>query len=324
RQDFNRMAASGGTPRDFGHRVVSHPALLVTSQVKMRSGTAIDISFSGDITETINFWRTRLKLASNWEAGRKLILQLEAEGKGPFGDDEQSRAGFSGWKFTGVDETAILEFLTAYEEHDASRKVKTRLLADYIREEALQGRLTNWTVALAVGSSPHTEIIGSSKFKLVRRSWFLAASTDQLSERVALQQQNHYRIRRLVSPQDESADLSSSEWSGAMALTLAEWEKDPRERLKPTRPSGTAIRRVRPATRGLLILYPLDGRDESPKPAESEKVQHEAQDIPVLGFAISFPTVAGGGSKVRYVVNNVYYQQEFGRPNTDVDDEDLP
>ena len=34
RDDFNRMVASGGTPRHFGHRVKSHPALMVTSQVR--------------------------------------------------------------------------------------------------------------------------------------------------------------------------------------------------------------------------------------------------------------------------------------------------
>src|SRR5690606_13946831 len=35
RGDFDRMAATGSTPREFGHRVRSHPGLLVTSKVKM-------------------------------------------------------------------------------------------------------------------------------------------------------------------------------------------------------------------------------------------------------------------------------------------------
>ena len=69
------MAASGQTPRDFGHRVRSHPMMMVTSQVKMRSGKQIDITFAGDMSETINFWRgpgaPRSQLASGSAPDRK-------------------------------------------------------------------------------------------------------------------------------------------------------------------------------------------------------------------------------------------------------------
>jgi hypothetical protein len=38
RAEFDHMAAVGGTPREYGLKVMSHPALLVTSRVKMRHG----------------------------------------------------------------------------------------------------------------------------------------------------------------------------------------------------------------------------------------------------------------------------------------------
>ena len=87
------------------------------------------------------------------------------------------------------------------------------------------------------------------------------------------------------------------------------WQEDPKGRDKPTRPSGPAIREVRPATKGLLLLYALRGS------GDHGKVEADAMDVPVLGFGISFPTGdVATASKVRFVVNNVYQQELFG-PN---------
>ena len=88
-------------------------------------------------------------------------------------------------------------------------------------------------------------------------------------------------------------------------MTLREWERDPRGREKPNRPSGLNLRKVRPVTEGLLLLYPIDS---------TGNVEAEAEHTPVLGFAISFPRVdSEQASTVSYQVNNVYYQQEHGR-----------
>jgi hypothetical protein len=317
RLDFNRMAASGGTPRDFGHRVKSHPLMLVTSQVKMRSGTTIDVTFAGDISETINFWRTKGRLASNWKAGEQLIQEIESAGIKPISDADVGPAR-KNWMWRGVSDAAIIDFLTAYREHEASRKVKTKLLADYIRMEVDRDRLTDWTVLVAPGSAQSTAALGTATFRMVERSWFLTEGRDEdarLTERQTLEKQNHYRIRRLVNPEDEGKDLDATQRATALIETKKEWEKDPGGRAEPQRPSGVQIRRVRPAKQGLLILYALDPADAGDKVHESGKVEVDAIGIPVLGFAISFPAVADEeASKVRYVVNNVYYTQEFGTP----------
>jgi hypothetical protein len=60
---------------------------------------------------------------------------------------------------------------------------------------------------------------------------------------------------------------------------------------------------VREKTEGLLILYPLDYQDEKADIGVEE---------PILGFAISFPTVPEfSATHVTYTVNNVYQQQEL-------------
>ena len=59
RQEFDLMADRGMTPSDFGLRVRSHPAgLVITAANKMRHGTRMTVSYSGDISETIAFQRT--------------------------------------------------------------------------------------------------------------------------------------------------------------------------------------------------------------------------------------------------------------------------
>jgi hypothetical protein len=224
------------------------------------------------------------------------------------------------WIWEDVSEQVVIDFLTSYKEHDASRKVKTKLLADYIRAEAEQGRLTTWSVMLANGSgSPG--ILGSARFRHVERSWYLTGGDDEsrTTEKESLKQQNQYRIRRLVNPTDEVQDLDEEEYARAMQETRDEWKRDPRGRDEPDCPAGPQIRQERPSTRGLLILYPLDPGGDGIK--GSDKVDPAAADLPVLGFAISFPRVDSAmASRVRYVVNNVYYKQEFG--SSRVDDED--
>ncbi len=59
RQEFDHMAAVGGTPRDYGLKVMSHPALMITSRVKLRTGIELQLSFAGSISETVVFHRDR-------------------------------------------------------------------------------------------------------------------------------------------------------------------------------------------------------------------------------------------------------------------------
>ncbi|MCB9789039.1 MAG: Z1 domain-containing protein [Deltaproteobacteria bacterium] len=317
RGDFNRMVASGGTPRDFGHRVQSHPAMLVTSAVKMRSGTTLDLTFAGDMSETINFWRSRPRLAKNWAAASALIERAEASGAKPIAgtvrkpvDAAESHVGQ--WVWRGVPTDAVLGFLTDYREHDASKRVKTSLLADYIQRESVQGRLTEWTIFLASGKSERERALGSARIRLATRGWKGSAE-----DRSRLRAEGHYRIGRLLDPEDEGADFTSRRWEQALMKTQKLWDGSKEERGTASRPDGPVIRSLRDPTRGLLLLYLLDwGSDEE------AKVEPDAREIPIVGFGISFPQVdAAHATKVRYVVNNVYWQQELGFSD-DLDEEE--
>ena len=76
REEFDTMADSGATPREYGLKVESHPVLMVTSPLKMRSARSLQLSFSGDILETVAFHRTPEILSANLEATNRLIGRM--------------------------------------------------------------------------------------------------------------------------------------------------------------------------------------------------------------------------------------------------------
>src|SRR6202022_3590254 len=119
-----------------------------------------------------------------------------------------------------------------------------------------------------------------------------------------------YVIRQLISPSDEAIDFSEELRRRAVELTQERWRRDPGKSTRkdpPTLASGPVIRELRPAQRGLLLLYPLDAR--AVKMADAPPLL-AAESPPVVGYAISFPGSPRAGA-VEYVVNNVYYQQEL-------------
>jgi hypothetical protein len=284
--EFEHMVKVRGTPKDYGLKVRSHPALLVTSAVKMRHGTEMRLSFSGDISETIIFRRDPDWVARNFNTATAWLRSL------PEPQPPDTRDG--GYTWCGVPATAILDFLNTYNSHEDARRADTDLLSKYVRAQNANGELIEWTVHLV---SSHLQdavvwIINGRSIGLVTRSPF-----PQLDE----QQQDRYAIRRLVNPTDEMIDLSPEQKAEALRLTLERWQTDPtgsRGEEAPNRPGGREIRQVRPKSRGLLLLYPINPLSNAFAPGTK----------PIVGMAISFPK-SDTAREVTYTVNNVFTRQ---------------
>ena len=289
RKLFDDMAAEGGNPRDFGIRVRSHPDLLITSQVKMKHGYEIDISFDGDISETVVFDRNQSIVERNFEATNRFITDLdrhcvlrnsvEAEGATLVWDQVPPELVMTG-------------FLSRMKVHERASKVRPELLKEYIARQVEKGELKEWTVALISKSSGHTWQIGRHEIHPLKRA-FLPSKDAKIDQAI-------YRIRRLLNPKDEMIDLSDQQKCTAMEWTKEAWTPDPARSVNktPTDPAGPQIRRVRDRTRGLLLIYPL---------VEDETT---AVGTPFMGFALSFPTTTNP-SKVVYRVNNTYWRLEY-------------
>lgn len=76
REEFDLMAASGATPREYGLKVQSHPVLMVTSRLKMRAARSLMLSFSGQLMETVSLYRDPAILERNLEATRAFVRSL--------------------------------------------------------------------------------------------------------------------------------------------------------------------------------------------------------------------------------------------------------
>jgi len=298
RQEFDQMAAVGGTPRDYGLRVKSHPAMMITSRVKLRTGIELQLSFAGSVSETVVFYRGGENLDRNYRAAEALLRRL---GPPPETSPQRNRPGgrVHSWSdtclWTGVPATEILSFLSQVVTHPTNQKVDARLLSDYVERQNSIGELQSWTIALISGAEGGERAqIGGLDINLLRRS--------PNERNLSIEEQRNegrYLIRRLLSPRDEAIDLNLDRYQAALMQTIQDAARSGRREV-PGSPSGPRIRAQRDPGTGLLLLYPL-----SPSTAQIEEA------IPVIGFGISFPT-SDQARTVTYRVNNTYWSQEYG------------
>ncbi len=303
REEFDLMAESGGTPREYGFKVQSHSVLMVTSQVKMRTAKSLMLSFSGSLLETVAMHRDPIILQRNLDAVSKLVSAM----KEPVNTNEITKNRFGkkqnweGHLWEGIPAAEVVDFLRCYQTHQASRRVNGHLLAQFIESLNTDNELVSWTVAfIGAAGGEEFEIANRIKIKMLKRG----------------QNGNHtdrYSIKRLMSPRDESIDLDDAAWQAALEVTRKAWREDPgrmQDRNEPDDPNGPAIRKIRGfgangvmahPERGLLLLYLLDP-NEAKLPEDTP---------PVVAFGVSFPG-SSSGRKVEYKVTNILWEQEYG------------
>jgi len=303
REEFDLMAASGSTPREYGLKVQSHSILMVTSRLKMRTARNLMLSFSGQLLETVALFRDPEILRRNLDALRSLVSRLPAPVVDPERVRNGSRSQWQGYLWENVPGSDVADFLTTYRTHPEAYRVNSALLSEFIRSMMTVGELTHWTLAL-IGGGQGSDLTIANDIKVS----MLQRSSESGNE-------NRYSIGRLMSPRDEAIDLDEAEWSAALSATREAWRCDP-ARLKtgkePDAPSGPAVRKIRGfgatgipahADRGVLVLYALD-----PLKADANFVEGTP---PIIAIGVSFPG-SKSGLKVEYKVNNVLWEQEYG------------
>ncbi len=302
REEFDLMVDSGGTPRDYGLKVISHPVLMVTSRLKMRSARSLFLSFSGHVIETVSMHQDTQILRTNINAFERLVAVMDTPKKIP----ERQRSGttdkWNGVYWENIGFQHVTEFLGNYRTHPAAPKANNVLLKEFIESMARDGELNHWSVAVIGGSvedNPWNFEGGHSVRRSVR------------TRKIGIA--DRYTIGRLLSPKDEGIDLDGEAWAAALAETRKIWHDDPgrlKNKIEPEVPSGQALRKVRGfgaegvvphPERGVLLIYLLD-------PVAAGMAENAA---PIIAFGISFPG-SNSGNKIEYKVNNVLWEQQYG------------
>lgn len=305
RQEFDNMVAAGATPKQFGLRVKSHSVLTVTSRAKMRNARAMQLTYSGDLLQTIVFPNRKEDITANFNATDRFISAL-----GPSTDLNDQHFVPQGQKWNGhlwrnVSALNVISFLRDYRTHSASFRIMSPLIADFIEEMNKDRELTSWTVAL----------IGKDSGPDDKHRKVGSCSVNMLQRKRTTEHTDRYSIKTLISPRDQAIDLTEAEWKAALELSQKTWRNDTDRnegKEPPSEPRGPQIRHVlgegvaeagipTRRERGLLMLYLLD--------PEGAGVDELKDADPVVAWAISFPSSTSERrvSNSRYIANSVLW-----------------
>lgn len=305
RAEFELMAASGGTPKDFGLKVRTHPTLLVTSPLKMQAAHDIQVSFSGTMPETVTFLSEKDARQRNLSSLSRFILSLGKPEINPSREQHNalSRKTWNGFFWQDVASSAVMDWLEEYASPLEACRTNPARLVEFIRSMNEVSELTTWDIYLN----------NSGKNKTIRSSVANLQVVRALRRKESVS--SRFSIKRLLGANEEELLLDGKAWRAALALARKNREetKDGTPGTVPEHPSGPAIRKIcgfgasgieaRPDC-GLLILYLVDVY-------ENNMDNLLTQDIPLVGFAMSFPG-SDKGKTVTYKATSVLWREEYG------------
>jgi hypothetical protein len=276
REDIQVYEDQGLTPYELGMRIWQHPTMQVTAPLKRRftSSTTIAQSYSLACEQTFKFPFSRPDdLAVQAEANRIAVRNFVGTLGAP------SRTRDKGPIWSGVTAAAIIEFLQSFRIDEQLRNVSLPLIRAYIERLGEQGELVHWTVAVC-GRESHDPRLGHA-------DWALPGGPVSQISRSRLRN-NSDSVGVITSPGDEATDLDDHLQLQAQANVDA-------ARLAGEKKSeNRAAREVRPATNGLVLLYPISRHSgyDITGPGSRRSLFDDgssplARDL--VGLAISFP-----------------------------------
>ncbi|MFF5691707.1 Z1 domain-containing protein [Streptomyces albidoflavus] len=295
RREVEEMAALNLSPRYFGLKVrASSLGLAVTAANKMRQGTKVMLSYSGEGPETVIFNVSDGVPEHNLKVLGDFVRRLDGLATG---DQKTARANVT-WKQVPSD--AIVDFLTRYETDRMAQRVRPRFIAKYIEQCMAVGELPQWTVVL-VGKQAAKDPQNIAGYSLgpVERTALNDVDSD-----------GRYTIRRLLSPPDEYRfDLDREQVDAALEATQKAAAIKKREKV-PQSPSGDHVRWQRRADQALLLVYLVE------RPA----IEDSPARPPLVGFKVSFPR-SDHQSDTEYVVNTIWQKEGLDALDEGEDDE---
>lgn len=299
RRDFDYMFLLRKTPKEFGLKVRTHPGVLkITAANKFRYKKIMSLSYSGELEQTYQFKVNSKRFKQNLDAVNELISSLGS----PIDKLLNSYNTKQTFVWTGKNNfNSVNTFLKKY--IIGEEIIDTNKIVDYINAQNKRGNLVNWTIVLIHNSTAKSEDEFSfsglkDKIGLTDRT---NISTDPMDYEVS-----KYNI---TDHRHELIDLSDEEIDNAKKQTEADnREAGDDENKRSELPSRKRIKWQRSSSKGLLLIYPLNGNcqhivdgNSKPKVLKRKKIS----DIPIIGIAVSFPEIEND-EKIEYAVNEQF------------------
>jgi hypothetical protein len=283
REEINYMATIHKTPEEFGLKVRSHPGrLVVTSAGKRRNAEKILLSYDGQLSQSLIIDREYSK--RNLEALIRLLYEI---GRPP---DEPTESTTPRLHWHNINPETVINFLHNYTQDTTTiRLARANVLADYIERQNTLGELMNWDVAVI-------SVSGAKEENTLELNGYKVGCNLRTAESVT---KDKISLKILYSPADEMLDLSDEEVARARDID----RRRGKGKGDSFRPLPKTIRYVRPATRGLILIYLVYGEDRY------TKTKYGGPDEPTVGWALSFP-YSGNARPIEYLVNTVYSEDE--------------
>lgn len=290
RTEFRLMEQLNRCPEDFGLKVRTHPdSLIITARNKMRTGKKVphSVSLGGRLVETSLVKSSPSSVEANFSLLKQLVKDLESS------KDRLEQKGL-GYVWTDVGADVVCSFLSKYDTYinETSVAQPDRVL-EFIRQDSVcQGK---WDICLYGIASGTPADLGVLKIGQQVRGTISGGRYYQVSGTKS----------RVASKGAERAGLTLDQLNEArVAAGNIEDIPDIYYRMVRTRP--------------LLMLHVLDLRHESAK--SPIKL---ADNVCVWG--VSFPGTRDPNAKrgvlVSYLVNTVFWKENYGDDLEDTSDE---
>lgn len=321
KREFDYMVDARLTPADYGLRVRQHPdGMMVTALNKMAHGQSREVTFAGQLVQTAFFTRNVKRQQSNAQLVERWLSGLSAFRSY---DDGHLRWTASRDQLT----TLLNDILVPGFIHEKCSRFGPEL-RDFVQEQEQAGGLLEWTVIVPKGGQKAAKVAGRY-VNLTKRS--------DVSEST-----NYYSLSKanIQEPKHEMLDLEEIDLTEELAAELFA-KLEVRESTASASPliklgaevdavrscigqklskavnalasirgktvigaKRDEIRQLRPAAKGLILIYPLD---------TSEVLGlEEASFVP--GFALSFPAT-DKARRLQYRVNSVWMAEHLKRGN---------
>lgn len=288
RREIARYERENLTPLDFGPRIRSHPAMMITAQNKMGSARIVSQNYSGYMLQTTAFrLDDRAWLQSNLDATRQLLAAIGTP------NHQSTKAWYPEWR--NVPWQTVDAFFSQY-KFDPRGSNEMGAIRQYLQVQTQQDELVEWVISMPVLSTTDSRL-GTEPLLSISGTPVNRISRTRLSKKA-------YDIGSLVNP----ASVDKEPGSGDEEIGLTD------EQLAAARASVTetvnfpnALRHQRSSRQGLLLVYPISPYSQ-PRAGSKERLalfDNPARDgVTVIGLAIVFP-VSESAATIEYVVGSV-------------------